>query len=586
MAGLALVFLCLTVYVPGLHSIPPVDRDEARFAQASRQMFESVAGIPGELDTDAQSDGLHSGGLIVPMVGNKPRLGKPPLIYWIQSASAALFTAGHPLRDAIWMYRVPSLLAALATVLITWRLGCSMFDPRAGLLGAALLAVAPVFAWEAHQARADQLLVACTTLAMWALWEIHRAHRVTARWPLVLWLAVAAGILTKGPITPMVVVLTALAVSLVSRRWSWLRRTRPVMGVVLTAVLVLPWVVAVAGRVGWQPYLDTILNETLGRAGAAREGHWGPPGYHILLLPLLFWPGSMLTGVAIVRACRRGLTIHPHARARSHIARLASWLGALRPARGAEFFCIAWIVPAWLVFELVTTKLPHYTMPLYPPIALLTARAVLAAALPGASTGIARYGYRIWIALGVALGVAAPLTIALLGRLPTSRDSLMLAAAVVCCLVTIALLFRAARFIRAREFLGAQVAGLLAMVVSLVLVLGFVLPRAHFAFMTPRIAQATRDADPAGTRPVAIVAYHEDSLVFATRGRIQLIDHGAVEGWLADNPAGLLWAPRDWAAQRHADPASRLSHYVPSSTVTGFNYSRGRKQAVQLYTPP
>ena len=47
MAGLALVFLCLTVYVPGLRSIPPVDRDEARFAQASRQMFESVAGTPG-----------------------------------------------------------------------------------------------------------------------------------------------------------------------------------------------------------------------------------------------------------------------------------------------------------------------------------------------------------------------------------------------------------------------------------------------------------------------------------------------------------------------------------------------------------
>ncbi len=549
-------------------------------------MFESVAGIPGGSGADAQSDGPHSGGLIVPMVGGKPRLSKPPLIYWVQSASAAVFTAGHPLRDAIWMYRVPSLLAAIATVLITWRLGCAMFDPRAGWLGAALLAVAPVFAWEAHQARADQLLLACTTLAMWALWEIHRAQRVTARWPLVLWLAIAAGILTKGPITPMVVVLTAVTLSLIARRWSWLWQTRPVMGVVLTAVLILPWVVAVAGRVGWQPYLDTILDETLGRAGAAREGHWGPPGYHLVLLPLLFWPGSMLTGVAIARGCRRGFTVRARAPGRSRFARFASWLGALRPARGAEFFCIAWIVPAWLVFELVTTKLPHYTMPLYPPIALLTARAVLAAALPGASTRAARHGYRIWIALGVALGVTAPLTIALLGRLPASRAPLVLAAAVVCSLVTIVLLFRAARFIRAREFLSAQAAGLLAMIVSLVLVLGLGLPRAHFVFMTPRIMQATREADPAGTRPLAIVDYHEDSLVFATRGRIQLIDRGAVEGWLADNPAGLLWVPGDFGDQRHADPGSRLSHYIPASTVVGFNYSRGRKQTVRLYTPP
>ena len=186
----------------------------------------------------------------------------------------------------------------------------------------------------------------------------------------------------------------------------------------------------------------------------------------------------------------------------------------------------------------------------------------------------------------MALGVVVPLTIALLGRLPASRELLVVVAAVMCCLVTIALLIRASRFVRAREFLGAQVAGMLAMVVSHVLVLGFVLPRADFAFMTPRIVQATREVDPAGTRPVAIVAYHEDSLVFATHGRIQLIDHGAVEGWLADNPDGLLWAPRDWATQRHADPASRLSHYVPSSTVVGFNYSRGRQQAVRLYTPP
>jgi hypothetical protein len=162
-----LVLLCCTVYLPGFFSIPPVDRDESRFAQASRQMFESVALPEGERDAE-----LHSGGLAVPMVGGKPRLNKPPLIYWLQGGSAAVFTGGDPLADAIWMYRVPSLVAGLVIVLATWRLGCSMFDPRVGWVGACLLAVSPVFVWEAHQARADMVMVAWTTLAMGQLWKL------------------------------------------------------------------------------------------------------------------------------------------------------------------------------------------------------------------------------------------------------------------------------------------------------------------------------------------------------------------------------------------------------------------------------
>jgi len=70
--GLGLIVLCLLVYIPGLWTIPPVDRDESRFAQASRQMLES-----GTLE-----------GWVVPMVQDRPRLNKPPLIYWLQAGSA------------------------------------------------------------------------------------------------------------------------------------------------------------------------------------------------------------------------------------------------------------------------------------------------------------------------------------------------------------------------------------------------------------------------------------------------------------------------------------------------------------------
>src|SRR5215813_11547169 len=110
-AALGLLGLCLVVYLPGFFTIPAVDRDESRFAQASRQMFESVA-LPA-----AERDGRHAGGLLMPMVQDRPRLNKPPLIYWLQAGSAAVFTWGRPEHDAIWLYRVPSLIAAVVAVL-------------------------------------------------------------------------------------------------------------------------------------------------------------------------------------------------------------------------------------------------------------------------------------------------------------------------------------------------------------------------------------------------------------------------------------------------------------------------------------
>src|SRR5262245_34300071 len=105
--GLLLVVLCLAVYLPGFAALSCVDRDEARIAQARRQLAES-------------------GDYVVPRVQGRVRLNKPPLIYWLQSTAARALTRGETWRDAIWMYRVPSLLAAIVAALATWRMGLSM----------------------------------------------------------------------------------------------------------------------------------------------------------------------------------------------------------------------------------------------------------------------------------------------------------------------------------------------------------------------------------------------------------------------------------------------------------------------------
>jgi len=577
-AAALLLAWCLLIYLPGLGALPVIDRDEARFAQASRQMFESVA-LPREQRTDE----LHAGGLIVPKMGERDRLNKPPLIYWLQSASAAVFTGADPSLDAIWMYRVPSMLGAIVAVLATWWVGVRLFDPRAAALGAALLAVAPMVVWDSRQARADQVLLACTTVAMAALYVAWKRAAAGQRVPIrawaTLWIATGLGVLTKGPITPMVVVLTIVALALATRSWRWTLRLRPGAGVLIIAAMVFPWVLAVAAQVGFGNYFSIVYDEVLGRSAAPKEGHWGPPGYHFAFLMALFWPGVIVTGLGLLRAARRAIhtpRVAPGRGLRSRIRGLWFRWRCRTVARRGELFCLAWILPSWIVFELVSTKLPHYTMPLYPAVALLSARCLLAAqagSVAGAFSKPARLGYRLWVVLGwVLLGAAAAGGLWSV-RLGGMHILLGLAAAIACVGAGYAL-WRTIDDADDGRFVRTQ---LVALVAGLILALSIV----HAAVpgvvrLTDRLAAILHRADPDASRPVASVRYHEDSLVFATRGRLSRLNEPQIDAWRRANPTGVLIVPERLAPHLIADGMTRLGG------ASGFNYSSGRSEALAV----
>lgn len=572
-AGLLLVALLLAVYVPGLFSIPVVDRDEARFAQASRQMFESLVATEDARETrpiertstGALAGGRHAGGWAVPMVGERPRLAKPPLIYWVQSASGAVLTGFDPLADRIWHYRIPSVLSAIGACLITWRLGVGMGHARAGWLAAALLGVSPMVVWDAHQARADQLLLFCTTAAMGAMMALRTGSGSgpRARWwmPAVFWIAVGAGILTKGPITPMIAALAAATVSWIARDWRWLRRTRPLLGVVILTSMLAPWVVASARIVGWDTLTSIWFDETIGRSAESKEGHWGPPGYHLVLLAVLFWPGSLVTLHAVKRAWGRAIE-RPEG-----LPFLARWRGRA-VADDAGLFLLAWVVPSWLVFEMVGTKLPHYTLPLYPPLALLTARAVFDLA-DRAHVPVKpvppRGGLVVWVLIGVALTVSP----VLVARLDGSAGLVVMASAGA--LVSIALTVFAARCVRA-SILRTHGLAIMATVAFAATLLGVVLPHARPLHVTEQLAGLIRRGPPGA--PVASVGYHEDSLTFATRARLVRLSPDRVVDWADQNPAGVLILPADALA-----PAG----WTELGRVDGINYSKGDRVELVVY---
>ncbi|MEX2217838.1 MAG: glycosyltransferase family 39 protein [Phycisphaerales bacterium] len=602
--GVALVLLCLVVYLPGFFSLPVVDRDEARFAQASRQMLEAAT-----LPESERRPEVHGGGWLVPMVQDRVRLNKPPLIYWLQAGSAWVFSGGNAFRDAIWMYRVPSLLAAVAAAMMVWRLGASMFDARVGWVGAALLAVSPMVAWEAHQARADLVLLAATVAAMWGLWEVWKRaggvarHSVpvccdqtgvdgaaertgsesrgtrTLRWAVVFWVAVAAGVMTKGPATPLVAGLCALALSVSGRRWRWLLRLRPEIGVMVLLLAVGPWVWAVAERVGWGSYWQTVLDETLGRGVAAREGHWGLPGYHTLLLPVLLWPGSLLTLWGVLLAWRAFRRRGEDTGGRPDMvgAQAAHGTGdgaqAARGAAEAYRFCFAWFAPAWIVFELVTTKLPHYTLPMYPALALLSARAVFAAtnrALEVRRLGLVKVP---WVAIGAAICIGLPAACFAIG---VRHSWSIIPLGLVWVLGLVIWVDQWRRPWDSPRWLGRQLAGIVAMAATAPLLFQAVMPGAKKLWLSQRVMEVVRSADPAGARPLAAMEFHEDSLVFLTRGRVTRLNEADAGAWWRANPGGLMVLPTSKVLRLHS----------PVGEVEGFNYSRGKWERLTVVGMP
>ena len=314
---LLLLAFCLLTWLPGLFTLPPTDRDESRFAQASKQMIES-------------------GDYVRIMNGEEARNRKPIGIYWLQVPFAkAARSLGLATANPIWPYRLPSLLGGLLAVLATYEIGLTLADRRAALLAAGMLAASAILVVEAHLAKTDAALLGATTLAM-AMLVRAALNRPVAKWQAALfWLAMGAGILLKGPITPMVAGLTAASFAAVQRRAAWLRALRPLPGVALMLLVVLPWFVAIGLATHGAFFTDAVGGDLGRKLASGDDAHGAPPGTHLLLLPLLAFPATLPV-----------------------LAGLPRWWRERRDPAAALLLC--WIVPSWIVFEAVPTKLPHY----------------------------------------------------------------------------------------------------------------------------------------------------------------------------------------------------------------------------------
>ncbi|MFC4169499.1 ArnT family glycosyltransferase [Teichococcus aestuarii] len=532
-----LSLLCLALWLPGLASLPPGDRDESRFAQASRQM-------------------VDSGDYVRIRFGEEERNKKPVGIHWAQAASVQAVEAlslGH--RGEIWPYRLPSLLGALLAVLATHHWGRALVGRRAAFLGAALLASCTVLVVETHIAKTDAALLATVAAAMGLLGRAYLAPGAfTARQAAAFWAVLGISILLKGPIGPMVALLAGLTLVVADRAGGWLRALRPLWGVPLMLGMAVPWLVAIGIATEGRFFAEAVGGDMLSKVGSGEEAHWGPPGYYAATFALAAFPAAFLVLRALPTA----------------------WRDRMNP--GTRFL-LAWAAPTWLLFEAVATKLPHYTLPAFPALMLLAAAWAMDPLRRPAPRWLAMLGLGLLWLVALALGVAAAV-------LPWLADRRVDPVALLVLPATLLLAWGVTRLLRGGTPARAALLGAFLAVPVYGLVLGGVLPRLEAPWVGPRLAAALAQAAPTGDvqGEFGITGYHEPSMVFATgTGTALLRDGVAAAAFLGAEPGRTAAVgERELAGFRAAAGQAGLNLREIGS-VDGYNYTRGRRLTLHLF---
>ncbi|HET9149081.1 MAG TPA: glycosyltransferase family 39 protein [Alphaproteobacteria bacterium] len=538
----ALLALCLAMFVPGIASFPVTDRDEARYAQASAQMAQT-------------GDYVHI------RFQDEPRNKKPVGIYWLQAA--AVQVTGELGAGAIWPYRLPSLVGASLAVLLLFTLGRAAFGPSTAFLAAGLLAACVLAASEARLAKTDAFLLATAVAAQMALIRIYLARcegaAPTVGLAALFWIAEGAAILIKGPVVPFITLLTGAALALTDRKTRWLSSLRFGWGVPLMVLIAAPWFVVLGLEGGGGNFVrESVGHDLLPKLLGGEESHGGWPGTYLLLSPLTFWPGSLVLVPALVVAWRERAS--PRVRA-----------------------LLCWLVPAWIAFELVPTKLPHYVLPLYPALALLMAWAAVEKTA-ASGTILKRFWGRLWLGLWALLGLA--LAALGIGAAAVLQASSAMTAAVGLLVAGVVLVVGAIVFAaRAKPTAALGFATVLAIPFYGLLFAG-VAPRLDPIWVSRSASALVTKYAGEDDFPIAAAGYSEPSLVFYLGTATVLTDGKGAADALAAGDAGMALVESREAEAFRAEASKRGVAVQPLGAIHGLDYSRGRPTTLTLYRPP
>jgi len=326
-APLWLALAGLLLFLPGNNLAPLIDRDEPRFAQATREMIQRREWV-------------------IPYFNDQYRFDKPVLIYWMMRPCYAIFGANE------FSARLPSVLSAILLGWLVFWMGRRWFTERVGFFAAFGLLTCLQLLMHARSAVADMPMVTMVVLAQFAAWELvhNDGPHYPWRWFWLLYGALGIGFLAKGPVTLVVPFLTFLIFRFVLWRkpvlWSRLK-LGPGLAVALAIMGAwgIPALMKTAGKF-WTVGMKSHVYE---RGLQTFQGHGAFFLYYVVisLISLFPWIAFAGEGAAYLRR---------------------NWTEK-------NAFLTSWLLGTYLLFGFYMTKLPHYVMPAFPAFFLILAQA-------------------------------------------------------------------------------------------------------------------------------------------------------------------------------------------------------------------
>lgn len=333
-AVLAVLWLLLLLIAIFSHSFIPID--ETRYVTVAWNMW-------------------LSGDFLVPTLNGIAYSHKPPLLFWLMNLGWAVFGVSD------WWPRVVPALFALGSVWLVMLLAARLWPQRPGVTRSAPVILFGCVLWTvfATATMFDMLLAFFALVGMLGV-VIAWQGRGRLGW-LLFAVAIGGGLLAKGP----AIFLHVLPAALLTPWWGGSEKPASgrwyaglVSAVVLGVAIALIWAIP-AGLRGGEEYRQAIFwGQTAHRMVESfahqRPFWWYLPVLPVVLFPWLLWP-PLWQGAARLRQATMETGVR---------------------------FCLAWLVPVFVVFSLVSGKQMHYLLPIFPAFALLAARA-LEAAQPG-----------------------------------------------------------------------------------------------------------------------------------------------------------------------------------------------------------
>jgi len=338
-AAFLVLLACILVYITGLF-IPLMEIDAAQYASISREMLDNKSYLQ-----------IYDLG--------KDYLDKPPMLFWLSALSMKIFGVHS------WSYRLPSLLFALLAVYSTYRLAFIFYKKEIAQLSALVLASCQAMFLINHDVRTDTMLMGWVALSIWQL----AAWYEFKKWKnfLIAFIAIAGGMMTKGPIALMVPVFAFMPHFILRREWKQFFRWEYILGIIIIGVLLIPMSIGLYEQYDLHP--GKIIDRAVIKSGLrffywtqsfgriTGESQWKENSSFFFLLQNMLWsflPWIMYFLVALF------LSVQKAVKQKFHLV------------KNQEFISAGGFIITYCALGSSQAQLPHYIFVAFPLAAIVT----------------------------------------------------------------------------------------------------------------------------------------------------------------------------------------------------------------------